>query len=401
VHVHLPALLVVVAVAVVAPLIAEATRRVGLPVVVLELALGAAIGPQGLDWAAAEGPVTILSVLGMAFLFFLAGLEIDFDAIRGRPLARALAGWVAILALAALAALGLRAAGLVQAWQVAAIALSTTALGILVPILKDEDALETPFGRYVMALGVIGEVGPILAMSIALSRAQSAQVQTGLTLGFIAAVVVVAWLLARGVEVPAVLRFLRRSMTRSSQMPVRIAVLLVGALVVLAETLGLDLALGALAAGMTIALATRGENVELLHHKLEAIGFGFLVPVFFIASGMKLDLAAALGSARGLALAGLFFAALLATRLPLAISHRELRPAGPRLALGLYSATTLSLVVALAEVGVARGLLPRGEAASLVAGAVLSVILLPPLARLARGKPRGKARRHLYDKGGL
>ncbi|HEX5092230.1 MAG TPA: cation:proton antiporter [Burkholderiales bacterium] len=399
-HLHLPPLLVVLAIAVAAPLIAEATRRIGLAVVVLELLLGVAIGPQGLAWAAPEGAVPFLATFGMAFLFFLAGLEIDVDTVRGQPLQRALAGWAGILALACLAAYGLQRAGYVHAWPVVAVALSTTALGILMPILKDAGTLETPFGRHALAVGVVGEVLPILCMSVVLSRASEAHVQTAFTVAFLAVVLAIGWLLVRGAEVPGVLRFLRRTMTQSSQLPVRMSVLLVGVLVVLAELLGLDLALGALAAGMTIALATRGEDAHLLHHKLEAIGFGFLVPVFFVTSGMKLDVAAMTGSAQGLALVGLFLAALLAVRLPLVLTHRGLLPPREHAALGLYSATTLSLVVALAEIGTAKGLLAPSEAAPLVGGAMLSVILFPMVARLA-GRTARPVRAYLYDKGGL
>jgi Kef-type K+ transport system membrane component KefB len=370
-------------------------------VVVLEILLGVAIGPQGLAWAEPVNALPYLATLGMAFLFFLAGLEIDLHAIRGEPLNRSLVGWAAAFGLSCALALGLRAAGLIESWVLVAIALATTALGVLVPILKDTGLLESPFGRYVMAAGVMGELGPILAMSLALSTRHTADIQTGFTVIFIAVVVLVAWLMAQGGKVPAVLGFLRRTMTQTSQLPVRLAVLLVAVFAVFAETLGLDLALGALAAGMVVSLATRGTDVHVLHGKLEAVGFGFLIPVFFVVSGMKLDVAAIFGSAAGIALALIFFVAVLVVRLPISLAHRGVAQTRQRLALALYSATTLSLVVALGEIGVANGLMKASEAAPLVGGAMLTVILYPVVALRLTGQPVDTATAHLNERDGL
>ena len=374
--VHIPSLLVVLAAAVVAPLMAEGTRRMGLSLVVLELLLGVAIGPQGLGWARVEGIVPGLAHLGMAFLFFLAGLEIDLHGIRGEPLARSLVLWVIYLGLGCLVALGLRAAGLLESWLIVAIALATTALGILVPILKDSGMLATAFGRYVLGTGVTGELAPILVMSLALST----QHTTGLQLVFMVITVATAWLLVEGSRFPAFLEVLSRTMTQSSQLPVRIAILLVGALAVLAEAFGLDLALGALAAGMVVGLATRVHHAHVLHHKLEAIGFGFLVPGFFIVSGMKLDVVSLLRGMSGLLVAGIFLLALPVVRAPVMILAPHSMGREKIVALGLYLATTLSLVVALTEIGVSNGLMRPAEAAPLVSGSLLGVVLFPMIA---------------------
>jgi len=392
---------VVFAAAVAAPLLGELTRRFGLSVVVLELLLGVAIGPQGLGWAAPSGGVPYFALLGMAFLFFVAGLEIDLEAIGGKPLSLAMIGWLIVFALALAVAVGMRGAGLVEAWVVVGIALATTALGVLVPILRDSAALETPFGRHVLALGALGELGPILAMSLALSRQHTVTGQTAFTFLFIAIVLAVAWALVQGRNVPRVLGVLRRTMTQSSQLPIRTIMLIVGALALLADLLGLDVALGALAAGMIIALATRGLDRHLLHHKIDAIGFGFLVPVFFITSGMKLEVSAIFGSAAGLALTGLFFVGLLAVRLPLYALYRRMLGGRESAALTLYSATTLSLVVALTQVAVDNGLMQAAEAAPLVGGAMLSVILFPIIALGLTGQSVAAVTVHARDRDGL
>ena len=377
---RIPPMLVVFAAAVAAPLVGELTRRFGLAVVVLELLLGVAIGPHGLGWAAPVGGVPYFAILGMAFLFFIAGLEIDLEAIGAKPLSLAIIGWLVVFLLAGAAAAGLHAAGLVHSWGVVAIALATTTLGVLVPIMRDSATLGTPFGRSVMALGAVGELGPILAMSLALSRRHTVPAQTAFTLAFLAIVIAVAWLLVQGGSVPRILGLLRRTMTQSSQLPVRTILLLVGALALLAESLGLDLVLGALAAGMIIALATRGLDKQVLHHKVDALGFGFLVPVFFITSGMRLEVGAIFASGAGLALTAAFFAALLAVRLPLYLLYLRMFGGRQSAALTLYSATTLSLVVALTQVAVENHLMQATEAAPLVGGAMLTVIFFPPIA---------------------
>lgn len=385
-HTHVPPLLVVLAAAVAAPLIGELTRRFGLSIVVLELALGVAVGPSALGWAAAEGAVTYVALYGMAFLFFLAGLEIDLAAIRGRPLRLALGGWAGCFAFGLALGYAGQHFGVIDAWVAVGIALATTALGVLVPMLRDDGSLETPFGRHVMAVGAVGELGPILAMAILLSRQNSSSVQSLLVLAFVAIVIAVAWALVRSVAVPQFLHLLRRTMTQSSQLPVRAAVLLLAALVVLAEDFGLDLALGALAAGMIVKLATQNANSHTLHHKLDAIGFGFLVPVFFVTSGMKLDVAAVFGNAAGIALTGALFIALLVVRLPLIVLHRRAVASREAVAVGLYSATTLSLIVALTDIAVRNGTMTPQEAGPLVMAGVLSVMLFPLLASAVLGR---------------
>lgn len=390
---RLPPILFVLTAAALAPIVGAATRRYGLSIVVIELVLGIAIGPQGLGLVAAgEGMLAALARLGMAFLFFIAGMEIDLPAVRGRPLRVAFAGWASALVLAVLIALGVRAAGLIQAWPVVAIALVTTALGVLVPILRDAGTTETPLGRNVLASGVMGELGPILAMSLVLSRRYSVGAQIGLTLGFIVIVLVLARLLARGAKVPALLGPLRRGLDHSGQLPIRLALVLIVALAVLAENAGLDLALGALTAGMMVGFALRGgERVHDLHAKLDAVGFGFLVPVFFLMSGTKLDVRSMVARPEGLALLAVFFLALVVVRLPLIWLLRA--PLGGRGAgaVGLLSATTLSLVVVLTQVAVEAGAMPAAEAASMVGAGMLGIVVFPALGFRLAGISPGQA----------
>jgi Kef-type K+ transport system membrane component KefB len=382
---HIPAILWVLTAAALAPLIGEATRKLALPMILIELLLGVAIGPQGLAFASVEGPLPFMAKFGMAFLFFLAGFEIDLRAIGGAALRSASIGWALVMLLACLAAFGMQAAGLIQAWSIIAIALGTTALGILVPILRDAKELGTPFGNLVMATGVVGELGPILAMSIVLTRHHTAAGQTLLTVAFIITVLLVAWA-ALNLKAPAFLQILRKTMTQSSQLPVRLCVLLLGVLVLLAEYFGLDLALGAFAAGMIVGLATLDGHGHVLQHKLDAVSFGMFVPVFFIVSGMTLDIKAMFSSSSGLLLTGLFLVVIVVVRLPIVLLQRRQLNGRIASALGLYSATTLSLIVVLTQTGVRRGLMTTSEATSLVCAGILTVLLFPSIAAALSGR---------------
>lgn len=377
-----PPLLVVLAAAVAAPLIGEMTRRFGLSIIMLELALGVLIGPSLLGIANSSEVVGSVAKIGMAFLFFLAGMEIDLASLRGRPIVLAIMSWAVVFGASLLCALGFRAAGLVDAWEVLAIALSTTALGILMPMLRDSGLIDKPFGRMVVALGVVGEFGPILLMALLLSRQGDSMHQTLLVLAFGATAVLTGWALLRGVGVPRYLRVLERTLTQSSQLPVRVAILLLAFFAMLAESFGLDLALGALAAGLVIKLAVHGKNSGLLHHKLEGIGFGFLVPVFFINSGMKLEVGTVFGSLTGLGLCLAFLATLLIVHLPVAACLRFTLGTRRATAAMLYSATTLSLIVAITEMAGRSGLMSPREVTALILAGVLSVVLFPLLARL-------------------
>jgi Kef-type K+ transport system membrane component KefB len=377
-HRYLSVLLLLVCAAA-APGIANFTRRVGLSVVVIELLLGVVVGPQGLGWASpTTGALPAFATLGLAVLFFIAGLEIDLPAIRGKPLRIAFVGWLCGLALALAIAMAMRRAGLTDAWRVVTIALMTTALGVLVPILRDSGAIETAFGRHVLAAGVMGELGPILAISLVLSRRFRADVQAGLTLAFVVVVLLLAWLMARGARVPALMTFLRRGLDHSGQTPIRVALVLVVGLAVLAEDFGLDLALGALTAGMMVGFALRGgKRVHDLHAKIDAVGFGFVVPLFFLSSGMKLDLKSVVTSADGLTLVAVFFVALVVVRLPAVVLLRSTLGGASALAVALLSATTLSLIVVITQVAVEGGVLPPSQASPMVVAGMLTVILFP------------------------
>jgi len=368
-------LLVMVAAAVAAITVAVLPRTVAPPVVVVELVLGILIGPQVLGLAESDDFIQFFSNLGLGLLFFFAGYEIEFDRIRGRPLKLGAAGWLLSLALAYGLGGILAAAGVVVSLVYTGSAMATTAIGTLIPILRDSGELKSRFGTYLLAAGAVGEFGPILLITLVLSTTQPLH-EAVILAAFVAVALVLAVLSVR-------LAWrgwphLERTLESSSQLAVRIAVLLVFALVALATELGLDVLLGGFVAGMIVGAAFRGREAERFESKLTAVGFGFLIPFFFVTSGLNFDLDALLSSAGALAKLALFLALFLVVRgAPALLLYRSVLDARERLALALFSATQLPLVVAITTIAVDGGHMRSSTAAGLVGAAILSTLILP------------------------
>ncbi len=381
-------------VAVAAVLISELLRtRLPVPAVVLEVAGGILIGPDVLGLAHDTPLVSALSGLGLAVLMFLAGYELQLSRVRGGPLRAASVGWLVSLALGLLAgallSLVADAVGELTSGLVLGLALTTTALGTILPIVRDAGDLDTDFGRYVLATGAVGEFGPILAVAVLLSGQKPLRTAAVLLLftAVAAAALVVA---ARPPRRPRLHRVVQRTLETSGQLAVRLTMLLVLFLVWVAGTLGLDVLLGAFAAGVVartfLSGAAEETEVEAVH-RLEGIGFGFVIPVFFVVSGIRFDAAALLGDPGTLLLLPVFLGLFLLVRgVPSAWSVRAALSPAERGPLLLYASTTLPLVVVITTIGVDDGTLPTAGAAALVGAAMLSVLLLPLLALRWRGR---------------
>jgi Kef-type K+ transport system membrane component KefB len=358
--------------------------RLTIPVVVLELLLGILVGPDLLDWAKVDPTTDFLGNLGLGMLFFFAGYEIDFDRIRGRPLNLALVGWGISLVLAYGIGGALAAAGVVLSYLYTGSAMATTAIGTLIPILKDAGELRTRFGTYLLAAGAIGEFGPILLITLILSTTNPLHEAVILVLFVVLAVVTgVAAVRSAWKGWPLV----ERAFEASSQIAVRLAVLLVFGLVALAAELGLDLLLGGFVAGMITRVALRGREVSVFDSKLTAVGYGLLIPFFFVTSGMNFDLDALTSSADGMLKLPLFLALFLVVRgTPALLLYRGALAARERLSLAFFSATELPLVVAITTIAVDQGHMHSSTAAGLVGAAILSALIYPLIGlRLRRG----------------
>jgi len=372
---ELHSLLIIFTIAAVAPLLCE---LVPVPLVVLEISLGILVGPQVLGWADTGPTIDALARFGLVALFFLAGFEVDFPSIRGRPITLAVLSWLASLAICLAVGFGLQGCGIVDSGLIVGAALTTTALGTLMPILRDANELSTRFGAYAVASGAIGEFAPIILIALVLSTGEAEQGGTLLLMLLFTAITVVGALIALNYRPPKLIVVLQEKMETSAQLPVRLTILVVASLAILARNLGLDSILGAIAAGVLVALASPGEHGKALARKLDGIGFGFLVPIFFVTTGLHFDLHALLASRLALVQLPMFLALFFVVRgLPaLLLPHRDL-DIRSRLALGFISATELPLVIAVAAIGVKSGRLNPETAASLVGAGMVSVLLFP------------------------
>ncbi|MFO1205865.1 MAG: cation:proton antiporter [Burkholderiales bacterium] len=382
---HHHPLLIVLFAAALAPLFNELPIRLRLPLVVIELLLGIAIGPQVLDLVGDEAGVRALSALGLCFLFFLAGMDLDFSTLRGTPLRLGGLGWTVSIVLALALAQALSAAGLAFDPFLVSVALATTAIGALLPILREADDLDSPFGRCVLGAGAIGEFAPIILFSLIMAGDGKLAQRSELLITFIFIALTCVVLVLR-VRPPQVIEILSRTLYKTSQFPVRLSMLLLASMVVMADTFGLNLLLGAFAAGAVVGLVARGPEAEPFRHKLDAIGFGFLIPIFFIASGTQIDVVALFASPDSLLRVPLFVALFLLVRGAPALLYRRALGKREQLALALLSATSLPLVVVIADLGRATGKISPENAAALVGAAILTVLVFPLIALSLRSK---------------
>lgn len=374
-------LLAVVAIAFAAPLALGLAPGLRLPAVVLELALGIAVGPHGLGWVEVDQAVEVVALLGLAMLLFLAGLEVDFGRLQGRVLRLALVSFAVSFALGLGAGLALHAAGETDSPVLVAVVLSATSLGVVIPVLKDAGLAATRLGQLVIAAASIADVATILLLSVLFSAEASG---IGAQLALIGAFAALCGTLAVAVLVAERSRRLGAAIVRlqdtTAQIRVRGAFLLVVALGALAAELGLEVILGAFVAGALLSVLDhdRAMTHPALRGKLEAVGFGVFVPVFFVASGLRFDLGALGESA---ALVPLLLLALLLVRgVPALLYGGSLRV---RAGAGLLQATSLPFIIAATAIGRELELLSEAAAAGLVAAGLISVLLFPLLAQYA------------------
>jgi Kef-type K+ transport system membrane component KefB len=383
-------LLVIVAISALAGLLVMLiSPRLVIPVVVVELVLGIMIGPQVLGIAETDSTTDFFGNLGLGMLFFFAGYEIDFERIRGRPMTLAAIGWGLSLVLAYSIGGVLAAAGVIVSYLYTGSAMATTAIGTLIPILSDAGELRTKFGNYLLGAGAAGEFGPILLITLILSTTNP--LHEALILVMFVALAVLTGILAvrsawRGWPL------VERTFETSSQVAVRLAVVLVFGLVALATELGLDLLLGGFVAGMITRVALRGREVGVFESKLTAVGYGLLIPFFFVTSGMNFDLDALGESVEAALKVPLFLALFLIVRgTPALLLYRGVLAARDRLALAFFCATELPLVVAITTVAVDQGHMQSDTAAGLVGAAILSTLIYPLVGLRLRRDPETAA----------
>jgi Kef-type K+ transport system membrane component KefB len=384
-------LLIVVAVAFAAPFLLGLFPRIRLPSVVLEIIAGIVIGPSVLGLVEVDQSIEVVAVIGLAFVLFLAGLEIEFDKLRGRVLRLTAAGFAISFAIALVVAFGLKAGGLVETPLLVAIILCATSLGVLIPVLKDAGEISTTLGQLVIGAATIADFGAIILLTLFFSG-EGGVGATLLLLGALVLLAVVVYLVIRGAEGSVRIRAdLLRLQDTTAQIRVRAAIVLFVGFAAVSEALGLEVILGAFIAGTIVSLLDRDQVMTHpdFRRKLEAMGFGFFIPVFFVTSGVRYDLDALLADTSNLAMVPIFLVALVLVRgLPALLYRRVLD--GRRLAIaGLMQATSLPFIVAATAIGFELGLLDAAESAALIGAGLLSVLIFPllGLTLLRRGEP--------------
>jgi len=395
--VHFSNLLIVVAAAFIAPLTLGFFPRLRVPAIVLEILLGVIIGPSVLGWVTPDLPVSILSLIGLAFLLFLAGLEIDVERLRGRTLRVTAMAFVVSFGIGIVAGLALKGGGFVKSPLFIAIVLVSTSLGVIVPVLKDSHNIGSDFGQLVIAAASIADFGTIILLSLFFSAKGSTDT-TGkvILLGIFGLLVVLIALTIAGVERSRGLsRVLVRLQDTTAQIRVRGAFVLLIGFVAIAQEVGLETILGAFAAGAVLSLIDRDQTMTHpeFRVKLEAAGFGIFIPVFFVTTGLHFDVNALFASVSTVVRIPLFLLALLIVRGVPALLYSPLIGRHRALVAGLLQATSLPFIVAATQIGVQIGVVTQASAAALIAAGLLSVIIFPAagLSLLRRGAPATEA----------
>jgi Kef-type K+ transport system membrane component KefB len=375
-------LLIISTIAVLAPLILGFLPRLRAPAVVLEIVAGIIVGPAVLGWVRVDLPVQVLALFGLAFLLFLAGMEIDLRRLRGRVLRLALLAYVVTFILGTGAGLGFHAIGWVQQPLLLAIALSATSLGLVVPVLKDAGKIDGAVGQLTIAAATVADFAAIVLLSLFFSASGGTVGAKLVLLVAFVAVVAATWLTVvaarRSIRLGDVLLRLQDT---TAEIRVRLAVVLLVAFTALAERFGLESILGAFLAGAVISMVDRDQaSHPQFRTKLEAIGYGFVIPVFFVSSGVRLDLSGLFERPAALAQVPLFLLALLVVRgVPslLAIPAVGRRAA---IAIALLQATSLPFIVTATQIGMELGKVSAVTGAALVCAGLLSVMIFPSAA---------------------
>lgn len=378
-------LAIICAISFACPVLAQIIPGRPIPETVFLLVGGMLAGPQLLGLMGTDNAISLLSDLGLGFLFLLAGYEINPQNLKGHEGKRGLATWFATFGLAFV---------VVWLWPqfsvtsisglAVIIALTTTAIGTLLPILQENGVFGSRLGDAVLNYGTWGEVMPVIAMTLLLSS--RARWETMAVLGAFLAIAVAAavlpkWARRAGSKLFALIE---RNANTNSQMLVRAVVLLLIVLVALSSVFRLDIVLGAFAAGFVLRYVVPEGN-KLMEKKLQSIGFGFFIPVFFICSGAEIDVSAVFSNP---ALLVFFIVLLLLVRaVPIYVAmtvDQETRHWVPasRLTVAIYCTTALPLIVAVTSIAVSAQAMSIEVSSVLIAAGAITVLVMPLLASL-------------------
>jgi Kef-type K+ transport system membrane component KefB len=386
-------LLLVCLVGALVPLLLGFAPRLRLPSVVVEIGAGVVLGPAVLHVIDVDEPVAVLSWLGLAFLLFLAGLEIDARRLGGALLGKAAVGYLMTLALATPFAIALVAAGWIDEPILLIVSLSATSLGLVVPVLRDAGQNTTALGQGLVVACTVADLASIVLLSILFGAEGDARSRSALILSFVAVAAVVVAAVMTANRWTRLQQAVARLQDSTAQIRIRLALVLLVALTALAGRFGLETILGAFVAGVVLSIV---DPLPREHPRfragLDAVGFGILIPIFYVATGLRLDLAGLLADPAALVRVPVLLLALLVARGLPALVYARSAGARPAAAAGLLQATSLPFIVTASQVGVELHLMTPVTAAALVTAGVLSVALFPTAAFvLLRGADRSHA----------
>ena len=368
-------------VALISPVLSRLTGK-KIPDVVFLLIFGMLIGPNVLHLAGTEGGIPLLKELGLGMLFLIAGFEINVSSLRSRQGYSAIATWFVCFAL------GMTGTAVITSFShelntyiAVGMALSSTALGTLLPMLKSHGAAGTPVGNAVLVHGAVGELLPVFAISLLLSS-RSPGMAFVVLLAFMVVAVVTALIPHRlFAHVPGLRQIMAAEANTTGQTVLRLAMFLLATLIMCTALFDLDAVLGAFAAGLILRTLTPPAALHMITHRLEVVGFTFMIPLFFVVSGMGIDVSAVV--AKPLGLLAVVVGILLCRGVPVLLAEHffdtrsGLATRAQKVQLALYSAAGLPIIVAVTEVATSSGLLEKSTASLLVAGGALTVLLFP------------------------
>ena len=368
-------------VALLSPILSRLTGK-KIPDVVFLLIFGLLIGPNMLNLASSEGGIPLLKELGLGMLFLIAGFEINVSLLRSRQGYSAIATWFVCFAL------GMAGAAVITSFShelntyiAVGMALSSTALGTLLPMLKSHGAAGTPVGNAVLVHGAVGELLPIFAISLLLSS-RSPGMAFVVLLAFMVVAVIVALIPHRlFAHMPGLRQIMAAEANTTGQTVLRLAMFLLATLIMCTALFDLDAVLGAFAAGLILRTLTPPAALHMITHRLEVVGFTFMIPLFFVVSGMGIDVSAVVANPLGLL--AVVVGILLCRGVPVLLAEHffdtrsGLATRAQKVQLALYSAAGLPIIVAVTEVATSSGLLEKSTASLLVAGGALTVLLFP------------------------
>ncbi|MGI9187230.1 MAG: cation:proton antiporter [Gaiellales bacterium] len=386
----LTGLFYVFAVAMLAPLALSFVPWLPLPAVVLEILLGVAIGPLALGLVPrTDSVIHVMALLGVSLLLFIAGLELDLRAVINPRIKTLALGFVVSLALALLVGELVRTLGMDVTPLFLMVVLTATGLGVLLPIMKDAGYLETELGQVIFGACAIAEVIPLVLLSLFFPPAGATQLEHGGRIIILLAVATIAgFALLRGGKKGFFDGRFRRLEDTTAQIRVRGAFLLILGLAALATHFQLEVILAAFAAGLVLG-SSRKEALEHGGHlkKLEGAAFGIFIPVFFVSTGINLDVSLLFSSPRVIYLVPIFLVALLVVRGVPTLLYYRLMTRGERVGTAFFQATSLSLLIAATPAGMAAHAITERGATALIAAGMLSVIIYPAIGKavLRRG----------------